>query len=108
MHSPFTVNFLALKTAAAQRGLTSFSDVAVLLVVAEEAVSATQLSILTETSTAAITGRLDKLEALGLIARKPTPGDRRQWSIEATPEGAGIALALRQCLEDQSPAPMGA
>jgi DNA-binding MarR family transcriptional regulator len=38
-------------------------------------------------STAAMTNRIDNLERMGLVRRRPDPGDRRQVQVELTPRG---------------------
>lgn len=49
-------------------------------------------------SSGAMTNRIDRLEALGLVRRLPDPDDRRGVLIELTPEGlatADRAIAIR-------------
>jgi MarR family transcriptional regulator, transcriptional regulator for hemolysin len=48
----------------------------------------------------AMVATLDKLEALGLIARTPVPGDRRSASIALTERGTAMADAGRTALLD--------
>ena len=38
-------------------------------------------------STAAMTNRIDNLERMGLVRRRPDPGDRRQVQVELTARG---------------------
>lgn len=42
---------------------------------------------------------LDGLEARGLVARKPSPRDRRSHALELTPEGARVLSEIRPVLE---------
>ena len=37
-----------------------------------------------------VTGRIDKLEKLGLVSRLPDPGDRRSMLVELTESGVGL------------------
>jgi DNA-binding MarR family transcriptional regulator len=55
--------------------------------------SPTALSASLLVSTGTMTNRLDRLEARGLVRRRPNPDDRRGLAIELTE--AGIALADR-------------
>ena len=48
-------------------------------------------------SSGAMTNRLDRLEASGLVVRRPNPGDRRGVLVGLTERGRGVAEA---CLED--------
>ncbi|MBE9603853.1 MarR family transcriptional regulator [Acetobacteraceae bacterium H6797] len=45
-----------------------------------------------------VLGHVDRLEARGLVTRRPDPGDRRAKLIEARPEAADLLLRLRQVL----------
>ena len=47
----------------------------------------TELSQVLSTDNSAVTGRVDRLEKLGLIVRKMAPNDRRAYLIHITPEG---------------------
>ncbi len=38
----------------------------------------------------AMTNRLDRIERLGLVARKPAPDDRRAIQVELTPKGVAL------------------
>lgn len=51
------------------------------------ALSPTQLMELVTLSSGAMTNRIDRLEALGLVRRDPDPKDRRGVLISLTPEG---------------------
>jgi MarR family transcriptional regulator for hemolysin len=43
----------------------------------------------------AVTGtQIDKLEALGLVERRPDPSDRRVWLVAITPSGSKLAAAI--------------
>ncbi|MBT2366226.1 MarR family transcriptional regulator [Streptomyces sp. ISL-10] len=46
-----------------------------------------------------ITGIVDRLEARGLVERRPDPGDRRVKLAAATQEGRGTARQLRSSLD---------
>lgn len=46
-----------------------------------------------------ITGIVDRLEARGLVERRPDPGDRRVKLAAATPEGRSTAHRLRESLD---------
>lgn len=45
-----------------------------------------------------VTGIVDRLEARGLVERRPDPGDRRVKLAAATEEGRGVARSLRVSL----------
>lgn len=80
--------------AAASHGLTVAGDFEVLAALRRlhpDPVQPAMLSTLTMVSTSGMTGRLDRLEAEGLIARESNPEDRRTVDIVLT--DTGIALA---------------
>lgn len=41
--------------------------------------------------------QVDRLEALGLLARRPDPDDRRVWLLSATPAGSEMAARISDC-----------
>ena len=41
--------------------------------------------------------QVDRLEALGLLARQPDPDDRRVWLLAATVEGTALAARVADC-----------
>jgi MarR family transcriptional regulator for hemolysin len=43
--------------------------------------------------------RLDQLEARGLVARNPVPGDRRATRVSLTPEGQALYVRLRDAVQ---------
>ncbi|MFH9015227.1 MarR family winged helix-turn-helix transcriptional regulator [Streptomyces sp. NPDC017943] len=45
-----------------------------------------------------VTGIVDRLEARGLVERRPAPADRRVKVAAATPEGRRVARSLRESL----------
>ncbi|MEU5362599.1 MarR family transcriptional regulator [Streptomyces sp. NPDC005925] len=45
-----------------------------------------------------VTGIVDRLEARGLVERRPEPGDRRVKVAAATEEGRSVAQSLRESL----------
>ncbi|WP_033306139.1 MarR family transcriptional regulator [Streptomyces iakyrus] len=45
-----------------------------------------------------VTGIVDRLEARGLVERRPDPADRRVKVAAATPEGRKVARSLRESL----------
>ncbi|WP_320781919.1 MarR family winged helix-turn-helix transcriptional regulator [Streptomyces sp. CRN 30] len=46
-----------------------------------------------------VTGIVDRLEARGLVQRRPDPNDRRVKLAAATPEGRQVAKGLRESLD---------
>lgn len=54
------------------------------------ALSPTALYDATMVTSGAMTGRLDKLDAAGLIRREPDPGDRRGVLVVLTPKGFAL------------------
>ena len=67
----------------------------------------TELSESCLLTSGAMTSRLDRVEKMGLIARRPAPDDRRSVQVELTPKGIAMAeqviqahfAAARQLLE---------
>lgn len=59
-----------------------------------EDVRATELSVLTKSSGAAITKRLDSLSAAGLLTRQPLPSDRRVALVNLTDRGKELIEEL--------------
>jgi DNA-binding MarR family transcriptional regulator len=60
-------------------------------------------------SSGAMTNRLDRLEASGLVARKPDPNDRRGLIIELTPKGRSLvdqAISARLQEANEAVAPL--
>lgn len=53
----------------------------------------TELALETQTSPAAMTGRLDGLERRGFVRRRPSPDDRRKVIVELTDAGREVWLA---------------
>ncbi len=47
-------------------------------------------------SASTLTGMLDRLEAAGLLARRPNVRDRRSFLIELTPAGRAVAASLTE------------
>lgn len=73
-------------------------------------VSPTELCRAAMLSSGAMTNRLDRLEASGLLARRPDPDDRRGLIIELTPEGKdltdrAVAARLEEAGEAIAPLP---
>lgn len=48
---------------------------------------------------AATGAQVDRLEALGLLVRRPDPEDRRVWMLAATDAGAELAGRIARCDE---------
>src|SRR5581483_3759676 len=46
-----------------------------------------------------VTGIVDRLEARGLVERRPAPDDRRVKMLVVTPEGADVRRRLRERME---------
>ncbi|ETK37638.1 MarR family transcriptional regulator [Microbispora corallina] len=67
---------------------------AVLLHASRQETSPNRLAAEVGTDTAGMTRLLDRLEAKGLLARRPHPGDRRSVVVEVTPEGRALAPRL--------------
>jgi DNA-binding MarR family transcriptional regulator len=60
----------------------------------------TQLVEYTGSSPSAMTSRIDRLEARGLVKRTPDPRDRRATVVHATPEGAELLLRAVEAVEE--------
>jgi DNA-binding MarR family transcriptional regulator len=54
-----------------------------------------------------VTGLVDRLEARGLVERRPAPGDRRIKAIVLTPAGIGLRRRVIE-LMSEPPAPIAA
>ncbi|UCG51048.1 MAG: MarR family transcriptional regulator [Candidatus Latescibacterota bacterium] len=70
--------------------------------------SPTELSRTTLLSPAAMTNRLDRLEAAGWVQRQPDPVDRRSLLIELTPEGRDLVdeaagVRLKEAIDSLNP-----
>ena len=72
----------------------------------------TELSEACLLTSGAMTNRLDRVERIGLIARRPAPDDRRSVQVELTPKGIALAdqviqthfagaRQLLECLQDK-------
>lgn len=83
----FAAALLAFQTAAAERlGLSSTDRKSLERIAREGGVTAGRLAELTDLTTGAVTGLIDRLERAGFAARVPHPKDRRVVRIEANPE----------------------
>lgn len=60
----------------------------------EGSATATELARWLGTSTANMTGLLDRGEALGLLRRSRRPDDRRMWLVELTDQGAELLAEM--------------
>jgi len=83
---------------ALERQLAPFDitaqQAALLLHAARQQSSPSQLMTVLGTDTAGMTKLLDRLEAKGLIERRPNPGDRRSVLITLTKDGRALAPRL--------------
>jgi DNA-binding MarR family transcriptional regulator len=83
---------------ALERQLAPFDitaqQAALLLHAARQQSSPSQLMTVLGTDTAGMTKLLDRLEAKGLIERRPNPGDRRSVLIALTKDGQALAPRL--------------
>ena len=72
----------------------------------------TELSEACLLTSGAMTNRLDRVERIGLIARRPAPDDRRSVQVELTPKGMALvdqviqthfaaARQLLECIDDK-------
>jgi DNA-binding MarR family transcriptional regulator len=65
----------------------------------EDGVTSRSLGDRTVLDSATLTGVLDRLEALGLIERRPNPADRRAILILLTDQGRGIAAEIAKIMQ---------
>ncbi|MFJ9035982.1 MarR family winged helix-turn-helix transcriptional regulator [Streptomyces sp. NPDC102406] len=84
--------------AAARHGLTG-AQARVLSLLALEPLPMRQIAQRLKCEPSNITGIVDRLEARGLVERRPSPGDRRVKVAAPTEEGARVALSLRDSLD---------
>jgi DNA-binding MarR family transcriptional regulator len=67
----------------------------------------TELAVETQTSPAAMTGRLDGLERRGFVRRLPSPTDRRKVIVELTEAGREVWLSAMSGTGDEETRLMG-
>jgi DNA-binding MarR family transcriptional regulator len=84
--------------AAARHGLTG-AQARVLSLLALEPLPMRQIAHRLKCEPSNITGIVDRLEARELVAREPSPGDRRVKVAAPTQEGARVARSLRDSLD---------
>jgi DNA-binding MarR family transcriptional regulator len=60
----------------------------------------TQLVELTGSSPSAMTSRIDRLEARGLVQREPDPRDRRATVVRLTPDGLDLVWRALDAVEE--------
>jgi DNA-binding MarR family transcriptional regulator len=60
----------------------------------------TQLVERTGSSPSAMTSRIDRLEARGLVRRTPDPRDRRATVVRLTPEGSDLVWRALDAIEE--------
>lgn len=84
--------------AAAQHSLTG-AQARVLALLAREPTPMRQIARQLECEPSNVTGIVDRLEARGLVERRPDPSDRRVKVAAATKEGFDTAGALRDGLD---------
>ncbi|MET8997830.1 MarR family transcriptional regulator [Amycolatopsis sp. NPDC004169] len=82
--------------AAAAQGLTPVQ--AKVLAALDEPLPMHRIAEKLKSERSNVTGIIDRLEARGLVERRPGERDRRIKNIVATPEGAGLARNFRQAL----------
>ena len=64
------------------------------------ALTQTQLVDRTGSSPSAMTSRIDRLEARGLVRRAPDPRDRRATVVRLTPEGSELVWRALEAVEE--------
>ncbi|MFI7384906.1 MarR family winged helix-turn-helix transcriptional regulator [Streptomyces sp. NPDC049813] len=84
--------------AAARHGLTG-AQARVLGLLALDPLPMRQIAQRLKCEPSNVTGIVDRLEARGLVERRPSPGDRRVKLAAATEEGARVAGSLRDSLD---------
>jgi DNA-binding MarR family transcriptional regulator len=84
--------------AAARHGLTG-AQARVLALLSLDPLPMRQIAQHLKCEPSNITGIVDRLEARGLVERRPAPGDRRVKLAAATDEGVSVARGLRDSLD---------
>ncbi|WP_418956897.1 MarR family winged helix-turn-helix transcriptional regulator [Streptomyces tritici] len=84
--------------AAAQHALTG-AQARVLGLISLDPVPMRKIALKLKCEPSNITGIVDRLEARGLVERRPDPADRRVKLAAATDEGRRTARALRESLD---------
>lgn len=69
-------------------------------VLREAGLTQTELARLLEVERATAGQAIDALERKGLVARRPKDGDRRVWSIFATPAAHSLLVELRVVMDE--------
>lgn len=72
-----------------------------LCVLIAEPLGMTELSRLLSIERSSLTSMVDRLERRSLVARIPTPGDRRACRIELTPDGLALAHDAHNAVVDR-------
>ena len=88
--------FLSEKLAPA--GVTSVQGVVLNFLSEEDEITSKQLGERTKLDSATLTGLLDRLEAMGLVERRPNPADRRAISICLTKNGKKVASDVHRTI----------
>jgi DNA-binding MarR family transcriptional regulator len=89
--------FLSEKLAPS--GVTSVQGVVLNFLSEEDEVTSRHLGERTKLDSATLTGILDRLEAMGLIERRPHPADRRAISICLTKHGKKVAGEVHKTIQ---------
>jgi len=80
-------------------GVTAVQGVVLNFLSEEDEITSRQLGERTKLDSATLTGILDRLEAMGLIERRPHPADRRAISICLTKNGKKVAGDVRRTIQ---------
>jgi DNA-binding MarR family transcriptional regulator len=89
--------FLSERLAASN--VTAVQGVVLNFLSEQDAVTSKQLGQRTKMDSATLTGVLDRMEALGLVERRPNPDDRRAILICLTRRGKNLASDVHRTIE---------
>jgi DNA-binding MarR family transcriptional regulator len=83
----------------APSGVTAVQGVALNFLFEGDEITSRQLGERTKLDSATLTGLLDRLEAMGLVERRPNPADRRAILICLTKKGKKIASEVHETIQ---------
>lgn len=86
---------------AAQFGLSQVQCHVLHLIEPEQPVPMSRLADVLSCDASNVTGLVDRLEARGLLQRRPAPGDRRVKVLELTPAGARLRAEMLRHMTGQ-------
>ncbi|MBJ7331903.1 MAG: winged helix-turn-helix transcriptional regulator [Solirubrobacteraceae bacterium] len=87
----------------AEHGLTPVQGMALSSLDADDPPTMSQLSGLIMCDSSTLTGVVDRLEAVGIVERRPAPNDRRARCVALTEHGREVQARLRAAMAPPPP-----